>query len=212
MDKNQEKEIVKKAQKDSEAFVVLFDKYYQHIFGYVAKRVANIALAQDITSETFFKALNKLGQFQWRGISFSSWLYKIATNEINAHYRSNRHTHISLEAILESQGLELADEQNLAEEVMLAEEKLSRHQEFLQAQKLISKLPSKYQDVISLKYFEQKKISEIAEILGKKEGTIKSLLSRGIGKLKEHMQPSSQSRIVDKAEADSRASRQEPNL
>lgn len=71
---------------------------------------------------------------------------------------------------------------------MEAEEELKRYQDFLKVQEKISQLPIKYQEVITLRFFEKKKIKEISEILGKKEGTIKSLLHRGLEKLKDLME------------------------
>ena len=60
MDLNEEKELIKRAQKDPEVFAKLYDEYYPKIFGYILKRVANFEIAQDITSETFFKSRKKL--------------------------------------------------------------------------------------------------------------------------------------------------------
>jgi len=74
------------------------------------------------------------------------------------------------------------------DEVIEAEEKLRRHEDFLLLHENISKLPIKYQDVITLRFFENKQIKEIGEILGKREGTIKSLLHRGLKKLKKLME------------------------
>ena len=82
MDLNEEKELIKLAQKDPEVFTKVYSHYYPKIFGYVLKRTANLEIAQDITSETFFKALKKLWQFRWRNIPLSAWLYKIANSEI----------------------------------------------------------------------------------------------------------------------------------
>lgn len=64
MDLEQEKELVARARNDTEAFGELYDRYYPQIFGYVLRRTAGIEVAQDITSEVFFKALKKLGQFR----------------------------------------------------------------------------------------------------------------------------------------------------
>ena len=69
-------------------------------------------------------------------------------------------------------------------EFLEAQEKLKQHQDFLKIQKEIFKLPIRYQEVITLRFFEKKKLKEISEILGKKEGTIKSLVHRGLEKLK----------------------------
>jgi len=185
MDLSEEEELVKRAQKDPDAFAKLYDQYYPRIFGYVLRRTANLEAAQDITSETFLKALGKLWQFQWRNVSFSSWLYKIATNEINQYFRKAEYKKsVSLEE-LQERGFELLSPHDPENELIEAQEKLKQHQDFLEIQKKITKLPAKYQEVIALRFFEKEQIGKIAEILGKKEGTIKSLLHRAVEKLRE---------------------------
>jgi RNA polymerase sigma-70 factor (ECF subfamily) len=185
MNLSEEEELVKRAQKDPDAFAKLYDQYYPRIFGYVLRRSANLEAAQDITSETFVKALGKLWQFQWRNVSFSSWLYKIATNEINQYFRKAEYKKsVSLEE-LQERGFELLSPHDPENELIEAQEKLKQHQDFLEIQKKITKLPAKYQEVIALRFFEKEQIGKIAEILGKKEGTIKSLLHRAVEKLRE---------------------------
>jgi len=185
MDLSEEKELVRQAQKAPDAFAKLYDQYYPKIFGYILRRTANLEAAQDITSETFFKALRKLWQFQWRNISFSSWLYKIAANEINQYFRKVEYKKsLSLEE-LQEQGFEPTSPDDPESELIEAQEQLKQHQDFLEIQVKIVRLPAKYQEVIALRFFEQKQIKEISEILGKKEGTIKSLLHRAVEKLRE---------------------------
>jgi len=185
MDLNQERGLVRQAQKTPDAFAELYDQYYPKIFGYVLRRTANLEAAQDITSETFLKVLNKLWQFRWRNISFSSWLYKIATNEVNQYFRKFEYKRsVSLEE-LQEQGFEPVSPHDPESELIEAQEKLKQHQDFLEIQKRIVQLPAKYQEVIALRFFEQKQIKEISEILGKKEGTIKSLLHRAVERLRE---------------------------
>lgn len=202
MDLNEEKELIKLAQKDPEVFAKVYDNYYPKIFGYILKRTANLEVAQDITSETFFKALHKLWQFRWRNISFSSWLYKIATNEINQYFRKGKYKSVSLDK-LQEQGFDPVSLHNPEVELIEAQEKLKRHQDFIACQQKISRLDVKYQEVITLRFFEQKQTKEIGEILGKPEGTVKSLLHRGLENLRESMneeikaQPIAESRIVD---------------
>jgi len=179
MDLNEEKELIKQAQKDPEVFAKLYDEYYPKIFGYILKRVANFEIVQDIASETFFKALKKLWQFRWRNISFSAWLYRIANNEIANYFRRNKYKPVSLDKVPEPIAVH-----NPEAEILEAEQELKKYQDFLKIQEKISKLPIKYQEVITLRFFEKKKIKEICEILGKKEGTVKSLLHRGIEKLR----------------------------
>jgi RNA polymerase sigma-70 factor (ECF subfamily) len=187
MDLKEEKELIKEAQKNPEVFAKLYDGYYPKIFGYILKRVANLEIAQDITSETFFKTLKKLWQFRWRNIPFSAWLYRIANNEIANYYRKNCYL-VSLEILRDEQGFEPVALHNPETEFLEAQEKLKQHQDFLKIQEKISQLSIRYQEVITLRFFEKKKIKEIAEILGKKEGTIKSLLHRGLEQLKELME------------------------
>jgi len=185
MDLSEEKELVRQARKSPDAFAQLYDHYYPRIFGYVMRRTANIEVAQDITSETFLKALGKLWQFRWRNVSFSSWLYKIASNEINQYFRKAQYKKsISLEE-LQEQGFQLPSPHDPESELMEAQQELERHQEFLEIRAKIVRLPTKYQEVVALRFFEKKQIKEIAAILGKKEGTIKSLLHRAIERLRE---------------------------
>lgn len=185
MDLSEEKELVRQAQKAPDAFAKLYDQYYPKIFGYVLRRTANIEAAQDITSETFFNALNKLWQFRWRNVSFSSWLYKIATNEINQYFRKAEYKKSASLEELQEQGFEPISTNDPESELIEAQEKLKQHQDFLEIQGKIVRLSAKYQEVIALRFFEKKQIREIAEIMGKKEGTIKSLLYRAVEKLRE---------------------------
>lgn len=183
----QEKQMVAEARKDSEAFGKIFDAYYSKILNYILKRTGDVALSQDLSSEVFLKAFNKLWQFQFKGVSFGAWLYRIANNEIRMHFRGKKII-ISLEDLFENSGFDIPDS-DLREEILEAEAAFERHEDFLKIQKHIKTLPLQYQEVIALRFFEEKSLLEIAEILGKKEGTIKSLLSRGLQKLRDAMQP-----------------------
>lgn len=185
----EEKDLISRAKKDPQAFGEIFDMYHDNIFGYVMRRVGNIQITQDVVSETFFKALDRLWQFNWRGISISSWLFRIANNEINQHFRKKDNKAYSLDEFMEENGFDIESDVNILEEVIEQEKELMRAEEWRKARVEIENLPKKYQEVITLRYFEDKKIKEIAEILNKKEGTIKSLLSRGISKLNDSMQP-----------------------
>jgi len=180
-----EKRLVSRAQKDPEVFGEIFDRYYNPIFGYILKRVGNVHIAQDIVSETFFKALDRLWQFRWRNISIGSWLYRIATNEMNQYFRKQKHQPHSLDSLLEEKDFELQDKIDILKEIIEQERELAQAKKWQVVRRHIEVLPEKYQEVLVLRYFENKKIREIAEILGKKEGTIKSLLSRATNQLKE---------------------------
>lgn len=184
MDSNQEKELIDRAKSDPEAFGIIFDKYHSVIFGYVLRRTANVEVARDIAAETFLKAFKNLSKFRWQGVSISSWLYRIASNETVSYFRHRKYEGESLDELQEVVGFEPPDSQDLVAEILSAEKELERHQEFLRIQKLLEGLPEKYQEVIALRFFEDKKIKEVAEILNKNEGTIKSLISRGLEQLR----------------------------
>lgn len=187
MDLADEKQLVEAAKTDPQTFGLLFDRYYRPIFGYILKRTADLALAEDLTSTTFFKALEHLPRFTWRNVPFSAWLYRIATNEINGHFRKQKYQPTSLDTLLIEQGFELANQTDLEQEVIAAENELERHQLWQIVQTKLLTLPIKYQEVLALRYFEDKKITEISLILNKREGTVKSLLSRGLQQLREQL-------------------------
>lgn len=200
MEIEEEKQLVARAKYDRETFGRLFDFYYPKILNYLIRRTGDVELARDLSSETFFRALDKFWQFKWRSIPFSAWIFKIATNELNGYYRKSVKTNtLSLDFLQENSGFEITDNFDLLAELSAAEEELARHNLFLSVRKELVKLPLKYQEVISLKYFENKKIKEISQILGKKEGTIKSLLSRGLKSLSINMQPITEDSVILRA-------------
>jgi RNA polymerase sigma-70 factor, ECF subfamily len=180
-----ERYLIELAKKEPEAFGILFEQHYPAIFGYILRRVGDWDAAKDITSEVFLKAFNSLWRYRWQGIAFSSWLYRIATNEAGLYFRKNRRRPESLDRLMEKSGFEPVDPREMEADKLEAERVLRRADEFLRIHAKIVELPTKYQDVVTLRYFERKSIKEIAEILNRKEGTIKSLLSRGLGKLRK---------------------------
>jgi len=177
-----EKILVEKAATDPGAFSLLYEENYDRILNFVLRRTASVETAQDITSETFFKALKGLGQYKWQNVPFRSWLYRIALNEVALWQRKNYRPTASLTSLRE-QGFDPASEQDLEGEVLAAEAKLERHQDYLLAQKMLAQMPEKYREVLFLRYFSDLPLQEIATILDKPAGTVKSLLHRGLEKL-----------------------------
>lgn len=176
---------VEAARQNPEAFGVIFDLYYSKILSYALRRTGDAALAEDITAETFSKAFKNLKQFTWRGAPFSSWLYRIAGNEIKMHLRRPRRS-VSLDKLAEA-GFDVAV-QEIATERELLNDLASRDREFVQVMTSLKKLGSRYQEVIALRYMEEKEIREIALIIGAREGTVRSLISRGLTKLREQIE------------------------
>jgi RNA polymerase sigma-70 factor (ECF subfamily) len=181
-----EAQMLKEIEEDPQKFGEIYEAFHNKIFGYVFRRTTNYEAAKDITAETFLNAYVNIGKFKWRGVPIQYWLYKIATNELNKYFNSHKYTPQSLYRIQEEYGIDITDHSNAETESIRLQEDLEKHQAFLKINDRIKKLDIKYQDVISLRFFEHKSIKEIAIILNKKEGTIKSLLSRGIEKLKEN--------------------------
>ena len=71
-------------------FDQLYDRHFEAIFRYVLRRVANVAEAEDLTAQTFYKALRRFWRFRWTGGNASAWLYRIATNEVNMKQQTDR--------------------------------------------------------------------------------------------------------------------------
>lgn len=184
MDLEQEKALVQKAQEDIKAFGELYDEYYARIFNYVLRRTASLESAQDITSEVFFKALKNIKRFRWRGISLSSWLYRIATHETANYFRNNKRVQHDTEAAFNTTNMA---NPSAEAEIIEAEAELKRNEEFLVLHANISRLSVKYQEVLTLRFFENKPLKEIGKILDKREGTIKSLLHRALKQLRKLM-------------------------
>jgi RNA polymerase sigma-70 factor (ECF subfamily) len=173
--------LVEQARSDPHAFGQLFDRHYDDIYKYILHRTANAELAQDLTSETFFKALNKLWTFRWQNVPFSAWLYRIAANEVNGFYRKHKNfKSISLEEVVDGSGTEYRE---FKEELKSAQEEINMNLLFLEVHQALTCLKNRYQDVITLRFFENKKVKEIAGILNKSEGTVKSLLHRALKQL-----------------------------
>ena len=180
-----EEQLLKDIENDPQKFGEIYESFHKNIFGYVYRRTTDYDISNDITAETFLKAFVNINKFRWSNISLLYWLYKIATNELNKYFNSHKYRPHSLNRIQEEYGIDITDHTNAETESIRLQTELEKNQEFLKINSSIRLLDIKYQEVISLRFFEHKSIKEIALILNKKEGTVKSLLSRGIEKLKE---------------------------
>jgi RNA polymerase sigma-70 factor (ECF subfamily) len=180
----QEKQLVERAQRDPEAFGLLYEQNYDAIFSYILRRTGNVEAAQEIVSETFFIALKSLSKFKWQGVPFSAWLYRIAINEMAGYFRRGRIRTVSLET-LQEEGFEPASESDVEREALAGQEELERHLAYQAVRQAVEALPEHYQEVVALRFFAGKQIADIAAVLGKPQGTVKSLLHRGLDKLRQ---------------------------
>ena len=182
-----ENELIKSIRKDPSEFEILFRLYYRPVFGYILRRTGNPVHAADITADTFLKAFLHIRKYSYRGIPLKNWLYRIATNEVNMYFRNDqKFQQVVKELVLENEKQFARD---LRQDIERLQAELERHALYLEVQQKLKSLPLKYQEVIALKYFEGKSNKEISLILGIKAGTLKSLLSRGIEKLRKLCNP-----------------------
>lgn len=178
-----EKDLLERIRQRPESFAELFKLYYKPIFGYILRRTGSFDDTADIAADTFLKAFHNIRNFRYTGISIKIWLYRIATNEVNLYFRyKQKHTSIFERIITDDQNI---FKNYFEEDRKEIESEMQKHEQFLSVLKELKKIPVKYQEVIALKYFEDKGNKEIAEILNINEGTIKSLLSRGLEKLRQ---------------------------
>ena len=160
------------AQKEPELFETLYLKYYEQIFLFIYQRVDSKETASDITSQVFLKALVNLSRYQFKGVPFSAWLYRIAINELNTCFKTNAKQRAlnveaeSMEEIME----ELQDDHN--------EEK---HQQVIRA---LTRLPEMELQFIEMRFFEKRSFKEIGDIFRITENNAKVKLYRILSKLR----------------------------
>ncbi len=169
-----EKQLIAAAKKNPARFAPLYDKYYKPIFIYVFKKLKNEELTGDITSKVFLKALLNLDKYEDRGFPFSSWLYKIAGNEVNMHFRKvNKKQQVELNE---------KDLQVLMDEVSLGTDREEQLELVINA---LNQLPLEVSELIDLRFFEKRSFKEIGEIIGASEGNAKIKTYRALDKLKK---------------------------
>ena len=166
-------ETVKKAVKDPEKFKVLYDRYFTVIFNYIFRKIDDEDITADLTSQTFLKALRNLRKYKFKGVPFSAWLYRIASNEVNRHYhQTNKKLVFSFD---------VQEFENLIEQSIEKEEKPD-------IDYIIQQMQSMCESdivVLELRFFETKSFSEIAFILDITEATAKMRTYRAIDKLRK---------------------------
>jgi RNA polymerase sigma-70 factor (ECF subfamily) len=167
----EERLLVEAAQKDPSRFAELYEINFERVYAFVARRVSDRDAAEDLTSEVFHKALANLRRFEWRGIPFAAWLLRIAGNAI-----ADRAQRAGKELPMDDPPELSAD----ASAPVDLEEVERRAQLF----RLVGELPEDQQRVIAMRFAEEKSIREIAESLGRTEGSVKQLQFRGLQSLR----------------------------
>jgi len=173
-----DKDLIQHAKNDRDAFGVLYERYAPKIYNYIYYRTTNHQDAEDLTARVFYRALNHIDNYVDRGLPFQAWLYRIAHNLVaNFHRNQGRRKVIPLDDYvahsLKSDSPDAKAEDNQEQERLM---------------QAIEKLPAERQQLILLKFIEQKSNAEIGTIMGRTEGAIKSLYHRTLLALRDELQ------------------------
>ncbi len=184
-----ERDYIRQAQTDPQAFIHLYDHYFPRIHAYVRYRVHSVQDAEDIIADVFLRAIRELERFKWRHEgSFAAWLFRIAHNLTMDYYRQHERAALLLES-----SDSLAE---LPSHAPLPDQILAQQETFQQIRALIHALSPRRQQVITLKFFGGLRNREIAHILDLDERTVAAHLSRGLQDLQHRYTAQTQSEAV----------------
>ncbi|MGC0421269.1 ECF subfamily RNA polymerase sigma factor, BldN family [Embleya sp. AB8] len=155
---------------DGDAFAQLYDNYFDTVYRYIYYRVGGRAVAEDLTSETFLRALRRIGTFTWQGRDFGAWLVTIARNLVADHFKSSRfRLEVTTGEMLDANEVEASPEDCVLESLSNAA--------LLDA---VHKLNPQQQECVTLRFLQGLSVAETAQIMGKNEGAIKTLQYRAV--------------------------------
>lgn len=157
---------------DPEAFASLYDRYVDRVYRFILYRVgADVALAEDITSEVFVRALRKIKGFQWQGRDVGAWFLTIARNLVLDHFKSGRFR-------LEVVGADPGD--GRADQIVDPEDQALSRVSQADLYRAIARLGDEQQEVIYWRFLQGYSVAEAAAAMGKSEGAIKALQYRAV--------------------------------
>ncbi len=165
--------LVVRAQQNPQHFALLYNKYYKGIFIYILKKINNEELTADITSKVFLKAMLNIKKYEDRGFPFSSWLYKIASNEVNKHFRDEKKV----------QEVEIQEKDAIC--LMQDIDEDQKTNQLNKLTKCLVLLKKDQSDIIEMRFFEKLSFNEIGEILGITGNNAKIRLYRAVDQLKK---------------------------
>ncbi len=172
-DIQQELQQISAAKINPARFDVLYEKYYRSIFVFIYRRTGDEELCADITSHVFLKALINIKKYQFKGVPFSAWLFRIAFNEINMYFRKNKANRI---VSLDKNNLHQIVQEIAPDDNSEAEQKMML---------ALKKLDSDDIQLIEFRFFEKRSFSEIGEIVGITENNAKVKVYRILDKLRK---------------------------
>ena len=172
-------ELIQMAQKDRRMFRPLYERYYEQIFAYILTKTNDQADSADICSAVFLKAMSQLGSYKNLGFPFSSWLYKIAINACNDHFKNRaKKRYVLIDSKIEGELSALFEESEHPYQAF--EKKLAN---------ALSQLKGKELAIIEARYFEKKSFNEIAFLFDITENNAKVRTYRVLDKLKKIIRP-----------------------
>jgi RNA polymerase sigma-70 factor (ECF subfamily) len=170
-----ELEIIEKAKADPNRFTPLYNKYYKQIFLFIYRRADDEDITADITSQVFLKAILHLPKYEFKGVPFSAWLYRIASNEINQFFRSSK---ASRAISMEDSGIDRLHEE-LGDDDSDEKEK---EQMLMESMNHLTKEEVQY---LELRFFEDRSFKEVGYILKITENNAKVKTYRILDKIKK---------------------------
>lgn len=168
-----ERNLIEAAQRDRVRFGDVYEKYFNLVYAYIARRVLDRPAAEDLTSEVFHKALANLPRFKWTGAPFGAWLIRIASNLI-ADRAKRKAREGTIPVAVDNPKPAKQTQQSVLEECE------RRSQLF----KLVQGLAEDQRSVVEMRFAQEKSIREIAEELGRSEGAVKQLQFRALQALR----------------------------
>ncbi|MBC9718700.1 sigma-70 family RNA polymerase sigma factor [Streptomyces sp. TRM66268-LWL] len=164
-------ELVERAQSgEADAFGRLYDQYSDTVYRYIYYRVGGKATAEDLTSETFLRALRRIGTFTWQGRDFGAWLVTIARNLVADHFKSSRfRLEVTTGEMLDANEVERSPEDSVLESLSNAA--------LLDA---VRRLNPQQQECVTLRFLQGLSVAETARVMNKNEGAIKTLQYRAV--------------------------------
>jgi RNA polymerase sigma-70 factor (ECF subfamily) len=168
----EEKLIIDAISGEASAFGLLYDKYQPQIYRFIYLKVSHREEAEDLAHQVFFKAWQNIGNYQIKGLPFTSWLYRIARNEVIDHYRT-RKPNLNIEIIEEPAGNDPV-EQGIDNAIKIEA-----------IRKAILQLNQEQQDVIIMRFVEELSFGEIAKAMDKSHGAVRILQHRAIKNLRK---------------------------
>jgi len=170
-----ERLLIEAAQKDPARFAELYQNNFERVYAYIVRRVANRAETEDLTSEVFHHALANLERFEWRGIPFAAWLFRIAANLISDRWRRTGREPV-------------ADEPEQIELAHVSPVEIEEVERRATLFRLVETLPLEQRRVLVLRFVEQKSIKQVAQEIRKTEGAVKQLQFRALTTLRTRME------------------------